>query len=294
MASKPDAPGIQVTRRQRLPASAERVYRALTDPAALARWFCDVAEVDPRPGGMYVFGGPHAYGGPELARGRIMTIDPGRSLTYVWPLAGVETVVKIELNQIAGGETELILNHTGVKTLPVEAESPQEHLLVAWIILLRQLAAYLTSRPLPRYDFTTVPTPVVDQEILIEAPVARVWEMLTVPAELNRWVARDARVELRVGGRYSYGWAEEGSQYGPMQIVALEPPRLLAFSWLSSGVVGTVSWHLEPADEAGQSTRLRLVHEGLKKQPGILKDYDIGWWDYLAALRWLVVTDRHP
>lgn len=74
MASKPDAPGIQVTRRQRLPASAERIYRALTDPAALARWFCDVAEVDPRPGGMYVFGGPHAYGGPELARGRIMTI----------------------------------------------------------------------------------------------------------------------------------------------------------------------------------------------------------------------------
>ncbi len=271
-----------VTQRVLLPRTA--VFRAFLDPDALAFWFCDRAEVEPRPGGVYAFGGPRAYGGPETVRGRIIQVDPDRALTFVWPLAGAETTVAIELRQISARETEVAVHHGGVTALPVEWASP-EHLTAVWQILLRQLDAYLRARPLPRYDFSTPPPPVVDQTITIEAPPARVWEMLTVPSLMNRWISRDAHVELQVGGRYSYGWDEESPlTSGPLRILALQPPRRLVISWREAGAIGTVTWRLEPVGSDEHATRLHLVHEGLGAVPGILRDYSIGWWEFLIRL----------
>lgn len=277
------APPLEAEVTQRLPASPRAAFRALIDPAVLAQWFCDVAEVDPRPGGVYAFGGPHAYGGPDVARGRIEQIDPNRILTFTWPMAGHETMVQLACREIAARETDLAVRHSGVLALPVEWASP-EHLTAVWQVLLRQLEAHLRGRPLPRFDFAAVPPPVVDQALAIDAPPAAVWEMLTVPSQLNRWISRDAHVELTVGGRYSYGWDENAPHgYGPLRIVALEPPRRLVVSWREAGAVGTVTWTLEPL-EGGRATHLRLVHEGLGVIPGILRDYTVGWWEFLIRL----------
>lgn len=268
---------------QRISVSRAAVFRALTDPAALAGWFCDTAEVGAHVGSAYAFGGLHAYGGPAMARGRIVHLNPDRALSYIWPLAGAETTVAFELGEVSARETEVAVAHSGVTALPVEWASP-EHLTAVWQVLLRQLDAHLTGRPLPRYDFSMVPPPVVEQAIAIAAPPARVWEMLTVPSQMNRWIATDARVELQVGGRYSYGWDEEGPVgSGPLRILRLEPPSLLVISWREAGAIGTVTWRLEAAGD-GRSTRLHLVHEGLGAHPGILRDYNIGWWEFLIRL----------
>jgi len=55
------APGGATARRQRvtdrieahalIDAPVEAIWRALTDPARIARWWSDAAEIDPRPGG---------------------------------------------------------------------------------------------------------------------------------------------------------------------------------------------------------------------------------------------------
>ena len=53
-------------------------------------------------------------------------------------------------------------------------------------------------------------------------PLERVWRALTEPEELSVW-AMPARVDLRVGGAYSF----MGEQWGT--ILALAPPRFIKF-----------------------------------------------------------------
>jgi glutathione S-transferase len=106
---------------RRLKAPREAVFRAFTDPAALAKWFgpegvqvTDV-EVDLRAGGAYsmVFG--ETDGESHGLSGVYREISPPERLvmTWVWDhgvMAGIETLVTIELGA-AGAETELTLTH---------------------------------------------------------------------------------------------------------------------------------------------------------------------------------------
>ena len=106
---------------RRLKAPREAVFRAFTDPAAMAKWFgpegvqvTDV-EVDLRTGGAYrmVFG--ETDGTSHGLSGVYREISPPERLvmTWVWDhgvMAGIETLVTIELGA-AGAETELTLIH---------------------------------------------------------------------------------------------------------------------------------------------------------------------------------------
>src|SRR5262245_31932048 len=79
------------------PAPAERAFAALTEPAALTRWFAEHAEIEPREGGAYRFWGKDSYG--TLRRGdamqRITAYEPGAKLAYTWPLHGVVSEVTL-------------------------------------------------------------------------------------------------------------------------------------------------------------------------------------------------------
>jgi uncharacterized protein YndB with AHSA1/START domain len=93
---------------------AERVWRALTDPAALAAWFWPrrfdpTAEVDLRVGGRYRIDGP-AVG--MAVSGEYVTVEPPHKLVFTWRWDGEaeETLVTIELTPVAAG-TELALRH---------------------------------------------------------------------------------------------------------------------------------------------------------------------------------------
>jgi uncharacterized protein YndB with AHSA1/START domain len=106
---------------RRFKAPREAVFRAFTDPAALAKWFgpegvnvTDV-KVDLRPGGAYsmVFGSKD--GDNHGLSGVYREISPPERLVMTWAwdhgdMAGMETLVTIELNE-AGAETELTLTH---------------------------------------------------------------------------------------------------------------------------------------------------------------------------------------
>src|SRR5579871_5342066 len=81
------------------------------------------------------------------------------------------------------------------------------------------------------------------EEITIEAPAARVFAALTEPAQRVAWWGLKGRFEtehmdsdLRPGGR----WAMRGIGMGgtPFEVHGvyrtIEPPRVLAFTWLPS------------------------------------------------------------
>jgi uncharacterized protein YndB with AHSA1/START domain len=91
----------------------------------------------------------------------------------------------------------------------------------------RYMASYCEGRPVaPMCDFTASREKEARGYVEIDAPPDRVFAALIEPAELNRWIATNAAVEPRVGGRYDFGW-----DHGPVKILELEPGRTLAYSW---------------------------------------------------------------
>ena len=106
---------------RRLKAPRETVFRAFTDPVALAKWFgpegvnVTKVKVDLRPGGGYSMVFNASDGDSHSLSGAYREISPPERLvmTWVWDhggMAGIETLVTIEFAE-AGAETELTLTH---------------------------------------------------------------------------------------------------------------------------------------------------------------------------------------
>jgi uncharacterized protein YndB with AHSA1/START domain len=130
--------------RRTLPATPERVWRALTEPAALCAWFWPAstfgttAEVDLREGGGYRIDGPQA--GLSVT-GRYVTVEPPKRLVMTWQWAGdsAETMVTVELAPDGDG-TELTLVHEGFTDGTIRDQNAQ-----GWSDCLDRLPTWLAS-----------------------------------------------------------------------------------------------------------------------------------------------------
>ena len=117
----------------------------------------------------------------------------------------------------------------------------------------------------------------IERDILIAAPVERVWAVITEPEHLQRWWAdAGAEVELRPGGAYVLREREWGEALGRVEVV--EPPHRLAYRWAAhhardtepaEGTSTRVEFTLEPVAEG---TRLTVVETGFAQLPEDLYD----------------------
>ena len=102
---------------------------------------------------------------------------------------------------------------------------------------------------------TSSPTSIsVDQ--FLPHPPARVWEALTDPDQLARWLMPNT-FKPQVGHRFTFdtgGWG-----HTRCEVLALEPARLLRISWQNDSLDTVVTWRLVPE---GSGTRLLLEHTG--------------------------------
>jgi uncharacterized protein YndB with AHSA1/START domain len=91
----------------------------------------------------------------------------------------------------------------------------------------------------------------IEKDILIAAPVERVWELITRPEHLGRWFGdAGAEIDLRPGGTLSLSWRERGTAYGRVEVV--EPPHRFAYRWL-------MTWALRDAPTPSNSTRIEFT-----------------------------------
>ncbi|WP_199424866.1 SRPBCC family protein [Actinotalea solisilvae] len=106
-------------------------------------------------------------------------------------------------------------------------------------------------------------------ERTLAAPPERVYAAWTDPGLLGRWFCPNPDLALAVtadavvGGRYRVDMGE-GRYVAEGEYTALEPARLVAFTWrwtTSEDPASQVRVDLAPADDGG--TRLVLVHSGL-------------------------------
>jgi uncharacterized protein YndB with AHSA1/START domain len=135
------------------------------------------------------------------------------------------------------------------------------------------------------------------QEIAIQAPAQRVFEALTDPEQRVKWWGSKGRFQtthmesdLRAGGK----WAMRGTGMGGRPFTvggeyrAVEPPRLLVFTWLPTwqpdAAESLVRFDLEEKDGV---TTVRLTHSGLTAAGALAHK---GWLQVLGWLRAFVET----
>jgi uncharacterized protein YndB with AHSA1/START domain len=127
-----------------LPAAPGRVWRALTEPAELAAWFPDHAEVDLRPGG----NGSWAWDKHGTFAVKFEIVRPPLHLAWRWsqdpkvPVdVGVTTRVEFTLTRRHDGGTTLRLEETGFTT-----EQHYRQNVSGWDHELRELVGYLSRQ----------------------------------------------------------------------------------------------------------------------------------------------------
>ncbi|HEX6026372.1 MAG TPA: SRPBCC family protein [Solirubrobacter sp.] len=98
----------------------------------------------------------------------------------------------------------------------------------------------------------------IEREIVIAAPVERVWEIVTEPEHMGRWFG-DAGAE-RDGDTIKMRWEKYGE--AELRIVRAEPPNVFAYRWDANvpGIGDTLVEFTLSAE--GDGTRLRVVESG--------------------------------
>jgi uncharacterized protein YndB with AHSA1/START domain len=142
----------------------------------------------------------------------------------------------------------------------------------------------------------TLDTDRIERDILIAAPVERVWELITAAEHLGRWFGNaGAEIDLRAGGALALRWTGFGTFHG--RVEAVEPPYRVAYRWLSTGEVEAEP---TPANSTlieftlaaeGDGTRLCVIESGFDaldadadERAAALASHTRGWADELDEL----------
>jgi uncharacterized protein YndB with AHSA1/START domain len=127
-------------------------------------------------------------------------------------------------------------------------------------------------------------TPLV-KEIYIEAPVERVFDFLTDPVKMLRWMGVSAELDPRPGGIYRLD--PNGGDVVRGEYLEVVPNSKVVFTWGFEGAAHSVpagstvvEITLDPRD---QGTWLRLTHRDLP--PEARDKHDYGWGHYLRRLK---------
>ena len=139
-------------------------------------------------------------------------------------------------------------------------------------------------------------TNTIEREISIEAPVDRVWSLITEAEHLGTWFGdAGADIDLRPGGALEVRW-EDHTLTGVVE--AVEPMSRFTFRWrqfdtpagveLTEANSSLVEFSLEGD---GQATRVRVVESGFgfltisgEKQRALFEAHTQGWSRELGDL----------
>ncbi len=92
---------------------------------------------------------------------------------------------------------------------------------------------------------------------VVDRPIEDVWACLTQPEHLEQWMCNQAKVDLRVGGQFELTGDYVYQHGGGQRITALEPGRLITFTWPFDSYTVEVTWRLESHLDM---TRVTLEH----------------------------------
>ncbi|HET9344088.1 MAG TPA: SRPBCC domain-containing protein [Candidatus Limnocylindrales bacterium] len=267
-----------IEREAEFAAEPQRVWRALTDPAELSRWWCQAASFELRPGAIgwmeWTEHGRYAI--------RIEVVEPGRRL--VWRGArdrdtsldeGRTTTVEFTLSPGVRGGTLLTIREDGFVR-----DADRIDNVLGWFGTVAGLSEYLATEPWERgirrtWSFRSSPE--------------RVWRAFSDPADFLQWWGGTEQPEIREGYEGWFVWPTEGRH--AMRIDRVEPPTYLAWRWSmnkdvafeDSTEVLRTEWAIMPRPDGG--TDVHLLETGFRN-PANFRENSNGWdTDVEPALR---------
>ena len=114
----------------------------------------------------------------------------------------------------------------------------------------------------------------------LDRPVEKIWAALTIPERVADWCGNAAEIDLRPGGVFRIHWPEDMGVMNGV-ITALDPPRLLEYSWHEPSVkvpASKVRWTLS-AD--GDGCKLKLEHIFTDIDRKSVTEFAGGWHDII-------------
>ena len=266
-----------IERTLRLRATPARVWRALTEPDELNRWFGQRCAIDLRPGGEAWM----EWDGYGRFAMRVERVDAERYLAIRW--AGDTdktldespgTLVEWTLDPSDEGGTLLRLRESGFTT----RESRLAH-VGGWVEELAELMDHLAVEP------WEAP---IRRVLHLSSSPARVWKALTDPRDFCAWWG--SRTELDVAGR-TEGWFDfpEHGRFAA-RVEAVDAERYFAWSWSAArkdtaladaDEVLLTEWLLQARKDGG--TDLHLVESGFRGPESRVNNTH-GWDEQLTNL----------
>jgi uncharacterized protein YndB with AHSA1/START domain len=267
--------GYDVIFVRRLRKPIEKVWAALTVPERIADWFAEMRFTpELRLGARVELRFPDDHPPYEITKGEVVAFDPPRLFAWSWPETDhPNSVVRCELEPDGDG-CVLTFSQSGMGTMHVIGTAS------GWQVFLdglegaaegvrtpADLEREMALRPAYEARLAAVTT-VNDSDGVVRRvddgyelvfvrrlsrPIDKVWAALTVRERIADWLAPvTIEPDLRVGARFNLDFGD-GKERTPGDIVALDPPRLIAWTWPAS------------ADEAGPAPsviRFRLAPDG--------------------------------
>ena len=125
----------------------------------------------------------------------------------------------------------------------------------------------------------------VRHQVVLNAPAAEVYRMLTTVEGLLEWMAVDAVADAEPGGRL--WWTHENGATMMGRFVELDPPRRLVFAYgWKDDLMGvppeSTTVEIDLVEEEGKTT-LSLVHRGMPFE--VVDDHQRGWIYFFAHLQ---------
>ena len=132
----------------------------------------------------------------------------------------------------------------------------------------------------------------IRRELVVEAPIERVWSALTSAEELAQWFGDSAEIDLVPGGRAKIGWSEYDS-IADCIVEVVDRPTRFSFRWsaMNDTPPETQSLLVEfTLRQEGDSTHVTLLETGFADLPDELYDERLaenssGWDSELEDLR---------
>ncbi len=295
--------------------TAADLWSALTEPERVARWI-----------GRYT-ADSDAYrlemgDGSAVVTGRVLACEPQMRILVLWQFAG-EAETELEATLAPHGEDRVVLTLTHRRVQAVTAavygagwedvfthldrelrgekeigdrgyvgEAADPAAFDAALEEYRRREAGLTPARMIREDGRSG----VHLERLLGASIDEVWDALTRPERIGRWLwpvvewpDDPARVRpLELGDTFLLGDANVPGGVHTMEVLALEPGRLLSFSWGPARSAVTLS-----LVEQGDGTRLVLDQDPIPDVFGAGRlrsapDFAAGWHSLVDGLTLLL------
>lgn len=125
-------------------------------------------------------------------------------------------------------------------------------------------------------------TKTIIKEVLLNAPVSKVWKALTDKNDMKQWYFDLSDFKPEVGFEFQFlGGKDEKKYLHLCKITEVLVNKKLTYSWRYDGYQG-MSYVTFELFEQGDNTKLKLTHTGLETFPTddhnfAIESFDAGW-----------------